>query len=227
MKIDIITLFPDMFTEIFNHSIIKRAIDAKKAAIQIINLRDFANNKHKKVDDYQFGGGKGMVLSPQPIYDAVKKLKKANSKVILMSPQGEVFHQKKAYQLAQEKHLIIICGHYEGVDERVLDIVDLEISIGDYILTGGELPAMVLTDSIIRLVDDVIAFESQQQESFNDNLLDYPVYTRPANFRGRKVPEILLSGHHQEIEKWRLKERKRKTALRRPDLLERGDDNEK
>ncbi len=227
MKIDIITLFPEMFTELKKHSIIKKAISAKKVTINLVNLRDFSDNKHRQVDDYQYGGGKGMVLTPQPIYDAVASLKKANSKVILMSPKGQLYQQKKAYQLTQEKHLIIICGHYEGVDERVLDIVDEEISIGDYILTGGEIAAMVIVDSVTRLIDGVIESESHLQESFNNNLLDYPVYTRPENFRGKKVPEVLLSGHHENIKKWRLEQQKKQTKKKRPDLMERGMIDEK
>lgn len=219
MKIDILTLFPNMFTGFLNESIIKRAIDNKKVDIQIHNIRDYSTDKNKKVDDYPFGGGQGMILMCQPIFDAVEKFKTKDSKVIMMTPRGKVFNQKLAYNLSKEKHLIIICGHYEGFDERIKTIIDLEISIGDYILTGGEIPSMVITDAIVRLIKGVIKEESHLEESFNDNLLDYPNYTQPRNFRGMEVPEVLLSGHHENINKWREKERLRITKERRPDLL--------
>lgn len=220
MKIDILTLFPSMFDGFINESIIKRAIEAKKVEINIHNIRDYSKDPHKKVDDYGFGGGAGMVLMPQPIFDAVEDLRTQNSTVILMTPQGEKYTQTKAYQLTKEKHLIIICGHYEGFDERIRSIVDLEISIGDFVLTGGEIPAMAISDSIIRLIDGVIEEESHLKDSFNDNLLDYPVYTHPADFRGMKVPDVLLSGHHANIDKWRREEQLKRTKERRPDLLE-------
>ena len=220
MKIDILTLFPSMFDGFINESIIKRAIDSKKVAINIHNIRDYSKDPHKKVDDYGFGGGKGMVLMPQPIFDAVDVLKKENSKVLLMTPQGIKYDQKCAYELCNESHLIIICGHYEGFDERIRSIVDIEISIGDFVLTGGEIPAMAISDSIIRLLDGVIEKESHINDSFNDNLLDYPVYTHPSDFRGMKVPDVLLSGHHANIAKWRLDEQIKRTSERRPDLLE-------
>lgn len=220
MKIDILTLFPSMFNGFINESIIKRAIDSNKVKISIHNIRDYSLDPHKKVDDYGFGGGKGMVLMPQPIFDAVESLKVSDSKVILMTPQGEKYTESTAYELSKEKHLIIICGHYEGFDERIRSIVDIEISIGDFVLTGGEIPAMAISDSIIRLIDGVIEKESHINDSFNNNLLDYPVYTHPSDFRGMKVPEVLLSGHHANINKWRREEQIKRTKERRPDLLE-------
>ena len=220
MKIDILTLFPSMFEGFINESIIKRAIESKKVEINIYNIRDYSKDPHKKVDDYGFGGGKGMVLMPQPIFDAVDALRGSNSKVILMTPQGIKYAQEKAYELSKESHLIVICGHYEGFDERIRSIVDLEISIGDFVLTGGEIPAMVISDSIIRLLDGVIMEQSHVNDSFNNNLLDYPVYTHPSDFRGMKVPEVLLSGHHANIEKWRYEQQIKRTSERRPDLLE-------
>lgn len=220
MKIDILTLFPEMFEKIIDTSIIKRAIENKKVEINLINFREFSKDKHNRVDDYQYGGGKGMVLTPEPIYLAVESIKKEDSKIILLSPQGKVFSQKLAYDFSKESHLILICGHYEGFDERILEIVDIELSIGDYVLTGGEIPAMVVMDGVVRLLDGVIEEESHLQESFNDNLLDYPVYTRPEEFRGMKVPDVLISGHHKNIEKWRLEKRIEKTKKNRPDLLE-------
>lgn len=209
-----------MFDGFIKTSIIKRAIDNKKIDITIHDIRKYSKDKHKKVDDYGYGGGKGMVLMPEPIFDAVDDLKKENTKVILMTPQGIKYEQKIAYDLSKEKHLIIICGHYEGFDERIRTLADLEISIGDYILTGGEIPSMVITDSITRLLDGVIEKESHMNDSFNNNLLDYPVYTKPKEFRGMEVPEVLLSGHHANIEKFRKQEALKKTKDRRPDLLE-------
>lgn len=220
MKIDILTLFPSMFEGFINESIIKRAIENKKVEIKIHNIRDYSKDPHKKVDDYSYGGGVGMVLMPQPIFDAVDDLKKVNSKVILMTPQGVKYNQEKAYEFSKESHLIIICGHYEGFDERIRSIVDVEISIGDFVLTGGEIPAMAISDSVIRLLDEVIEEESHINDSFNNNLLDYPVYTHPSDFRGMKVPEVLLSGHHANIAKWRYEEQLKRTKERRPDLLE-------
>ncbi len=226
MKIDILTLFPSMFDGFLENSIIKRAIEAKKVDIQIINIRDYSNDPHKKVDDYGFGGGAGMVLRVDVLYDAIMSVKTEETKVILLTPQGEVFKQSKAYDLSHEKHLILVCGHYEGFDERILKYVDMEISIGDYVLTGGEIPAMAITDSIVRLVDGVILEESHQLESFQDNLLDYPVYTKPKEFRGDIVPDVLLSGNHKKIEEFRMQMRISKTKEKRPDLLERVDYNE-
>jgi len=220
MKIDILTLFPSMFDGFINESIIKRAIESKKVEINIHNIRDYSLDPHKKVDDYGYGGGAGMVLMPQPIFDAVDDLRTDDCKIILMTPQGIKYNQSKAYELSKEKHLIIICGHYEGFDERIRSIVDIEISIGDFVLTGGEIPAMAISDSIIRLLDGVIEEESHVKDSFNDNLLDYPVYTHPADFRGMKVPDVLLSGHHENINKWRREEQIKRTKERRPDLLE-------
>lgn len=220
MKIDILTLFPSMFEGFISESIIKRAINSGKVEINIIDFRKYSKDPHNKVDDYGFGGGAGMVLMPQPIFDAVEDLKDEDTKVILMTPQGKTYNQKMAYSLTNEKHLIIICGHYEGFDERIRTLADMEISIGDFVLTGGEIPSMAITDSIVRLLDGVIEEESHLKDSFNDNLLDYPVYTKPADFRGLKVPEVLLSGHHENIRKWRLEQQIKKTKERRPDLLE-------
>ena len=222
MKIDILTLFPDMFDGFLSESIIGRAIKDRKVEINIYNIRNYSNDPHKKVDDYPFGGGKGMVLMPQPIFDAVKDLKRQDSFVILTTPQGEVYNQKKAYELKNKKHIIIICGHYEGFDERIRTLADLELSLGDFILTGGEIASMAITDSITRLIDGVINEESHLNDSFNNDLLDYPVYTRPADYNGLKVPEVLLSGHHANIAKWRHQEQIRRTKERSPDLL--GDD---
>ena len=226
MKIDILTIFPEMFDGFLNTSIIKRAIQQKFVNIEIHDIRKYSKDLHKRVDDYSFGGGHGMVLMPQPIFDAVDDLKKENSKVILMTPQGVPYKQKMAYDLSLEKHIIIICGHYEGFDERIRSLADIEISIGDYVLTGGELASMVVTDSVVRLIDGVIEKESHINDSFNNNLLDYPVYTKPVNFRGMKVPDVLLSGHHANIKKFREDEAYKKTKERRPDLLEDGGRNE-
>ena len=222
MKIDVLTLFPEMYDNIINESIIARARKNNLVEINIHNFRDYSKDPHNKVDDYGFGGGKGMILMPQPIYDAIEDLRKEDSIVIMMTPQGATYNQKKAYELSKYKHLIILCGHYEGFDERIRNFVDLEISVGDYVLTGGELPSMILIDSIVRLVDGVIEEESHQEDSFNNNLLDYPVYTKPVDFMGMKVPEVLLSGHHENINKWRLEQSVNKTKQRRPDLLEKS-----
>lgn len=220
MKIDILTLFPKMFQGFLSESIIKRAQEKNIVKISIHNIRDYSKDPHKKVDDYGFGGGKGMVLMPQPIFDAVDSLKTEESYIILMTPQGIKYNQQLAYSLTEKKHIIIICGHYEGFDERIRTLADCEISIGDYVLTGGEIPSMVITDSVIRLLDGVIEKESHENDSFNDNLLDYPVYTKPIEFRGMKVPEVLLSGHHANIQKYRLEKQIEKTFKRRPDLIE-------
>ena len=225
MKVDILTIFPEMFEGFLTTSIIKRAIQNKFVDIKIYDIRKYSKNPHKKVDDYGFGGGRGMVLMPQPIFDAVEDLKKENTKVILMTPQGKTYKQKMAYDLSKEKHLILICGHYEGFDERIRTLADLELSIGDYVLTGGELASMVITDSIVRLIDGVIEKDSHLNDSFNNNMLDYPVYTKPVNFRGMKVPDVLLSGHHANIKKFREEEALKKTQKRRPDLLENGENN--
>lgn len=219
MIIDILTLFPSMFEGFINESIIKRAIDKEKVQINIHNIRDYSPFSNKQVDDYQFGGGSGMVLMCEPIFNAIEKVKKEDSIVIMLTPSGKVYKQSEAVKLKEYKHLILLCGHYEGFDERIKTIVDMEYSIGDYVLTGGELPAMVITDSIVRLIDGVITDGSLESESFTDNLLDYPVYTRPAVFRGMKVPDVLLSGHHENINKYRLEERKRVTKEKRNDLV--------
>lgn len=226
MKIDILTLFPTMFDGFLSESIIKRAIESNKVKVQVHNIRDYSLDPHKKVDDYGYGGGEGMVLMPQPIFDAVKALRTENSFVLLMTPQGKVFNHFLAHQFAIKKHIIIICGHYEGFDERIRMLVDAEISIGDFVLTGGELPSMVICDSIIRLLDGVINENSHKNDSFEDNLLDYPVYTHPAEYEGMKVPEVLLSGHHENIKKWRLEQQIKRTKERRPDLLEKSDSHE-
>lgn len=219
MKIDILTLFPAMFDGFLNSSIIKRAIDKKIVEINVHDIRDFSKDKNHKVDDYGYGGGAGMVLMPQPVVDAIEAYKKEDSIVILMCPQGKQYKQENAFQLRNNKHIIIVCGHYEGFDERIRKYCDIEFSIGDYILTGGEIPAMAITDSITRLLDGVIEKESYTNESFNNNLLDYPVYTHPYDYRGDKVPDILLSGHHENIDQWRKEESIKRTKIRRPDLL--------
>lgn len=219
MIIDILTLFPSMFEGFINESIIKRAIDKEKVIINIHNIRDYSPFSNKQVDDYQFGGGSGMVLMCEPIFNAIEAIKKEDSIVIMLTPSGKVYKQSEAVKLKEYKHIILLCGHYEGFDERIKTIVDMEYSIGDYVLTGGELPAMVITDSIVRLIEGVITDGSLESESFTDNLLDYPVYTRPAVFRGMKVPDVLLSGHHENINKYRLEERKRVTKEKRNDLV--------
>ena len=220
MKIDILTLFPEMFNGVFNESIIKRAISNNKVEINLHNFRDFTEDPHGKVDDTPYGGGAGMVLMPQPIFDCVNSLKTSESKVVLLTPSGKPYKQQNAYKLANEKHLIIICGHYEGFDERITSLADMEISIGDYVLTGGEIPAMVLVDSIVRLIPGVINERSHIEDSFNDNyLLDYPTYTKPRIYKGMEVPEILLSGNHAKIDEWRYNESVKRTKERRPDLL--------
>ena len=220
MKIDILTLFPEMFQNFTTESIIKRAIDKKIIEVNIIDFRKYSNDPHQKVDDTPYGGGSGMVLMCQPIYDCIESIKTKDSKVIMLTPDGNVYKESVAYDLAKEKHLILLCGHYEGFDERIRSIVDMEISIGDYVLTGGELPAMVVADSVIRLVDGVIEKESHLIDSFNDSLLDYETYTKPADFRGMKVPDVLLSGDHKKIDEFRKNSRYNRTRERRPDLLE-------
>ncbi|MDD2391394.1 MAG: tRNA (guanosine(37)-N1)-methyltransferase TrmD [Bacilli bacterium] len=219
MKIDVLTLFPNMYTNFLTESIIKRAIQNKLVEINIYNIRDYSVDPHKRVDDYGYGGGDGMVLMPDPIFRAIDDLKKDDSFIILMTPQGKKYEQKIAYDLSKLKHIIIICGHYEGFDERIRTLVNLELSIGDYILTGGEIPSMVIMDSVIRLIDGVISSESHQNDSFNNDLLDYPVYTHPSIYRGMEVPDVLLSGHHENIRKWRYEQQVAKTKERRPDLF--------
>ncbi|KAB7708300.1 tRNA (guanosine(37)-N1)-methyltransferase TrmD [Bacillus aerolatus] len=226
MKIDILSLFPEMFEGVLYSSMLKKAAEKGKVEYNVVNFRDYAEGKHKTVDDYPYGGGAGMVLKPQPVFDAVDEVKKNSSsrspRVILMCPQGERYTQKKAEELAVEEHLIFICGHYEGYDERIREqLVTDEISIGDFVLTGGELGAMVVVDSIVRLLPDVLGNEaSPVLDSFSSGLLEHPQYTRPAEFRGFKVPDILLSGNHRLVDEWRDKESLRRTWERRPDLLE-------
>lgn len=220
MKFDVLTLFPEMFDSL-KQSIIGRAQEKEQIDIHLVNIRDFSQNKHKKVDDTPYGGGAGMVMMPDVVYRAYQSVQTEKSKVIYLSPQGKTLDQKKVEDLAKEDHLILLCGHYEGIDQRVLDkVVDEEISIGDYVLTGGELPAMVLIDSVSRYVEGVLKEDSIKEESFSNGLLEYPQYTRPEIFEGEKVPEILLSGHHEKIEKWRKEKSLEITKQKRPDLLQ-------
>lgn len=220
MKIDVLTLFPKSFAPM-EESIIKRAQDSKKISLNILDIRSFSKDKHLKCDDTPYGGGEGMLMTPQPLFDAIESIKKTGSYVIYMSPKGEKLTQNLAEKLSKKRHIVLICGHYEGIDQRVIDtFVDKEISIGDYVLTGGELPAMVLIDAVSRLQKGVLHNEnSSQNETFAENLLEYPQYTKPADFRGIKVPEVLLSGNHQEIAKWRREQSEILTKTRRPDLL--------
>lgn len=219
MKFNVLTLFPEMF-ETIKQSIIGKAIEKGIVEINLINIRDFSKNKHKKVDDTPYGGGAGMVMRPDVVYDAYKSIEDKQTKVIYLSPQGKKLEQKKVEELSKEKSLTLLCGHYEGIDQRVLDkIVDEEISIGDYVLTGGEIPAMVLIDSVCRYIPEVISKESIMEESFSEGMLEYPQYTRPEIFEGQKVPEVLISGHHENINKWRKQEALRITKIKRPDLL--------
>lgn len=220
MKFDVLTLFPEMFEPV-KLSILGRAIEKNLIDINLINIRDFSKDKHKNVDDTPYGGGAGMVIRPDVVYDAYQSIKDDNAKVIYMSPQGSVLNQEKVKALSKEKHIVLLCGHYEGIDQRVLDtIVDEEISIGDYVLTGGEIPAMVLIDSVSRYVDGVISDESTDEESFSNNLLEYPQYTRPEVFNGVGVPEVLKSGHHENIKKWRRAESIKNTYKKRKELLQ-------
>lgn len=233
MRIDVLTLFPAMFEGVFGSSILGKARDKGIVSLHTVNFRDFAGNKHNTVDDYPYGGGGGMVLKPEPIFSAVEdvleraagqavEVGRPKPRVILMCPQGETFTQKIAEKLAAEEHLIFICGHYEGYDERIREhLITDELSIGDYVLTGGELPAMVIIDSVVRLLPGVLGNEmSAVTDSFSTGLLEYPHYTRPASFRGWDVPEVLISGHHENVGKWRRRESFRRTLQRRPDLLE-------
>ena len=220
MKFSVLTLFPEMF-DCLKQSIIGRAEEKNLININIINMRDLSKDKHKKVDDTPYGGGAGMVIKPDIVYDSFKSINDNKAKVIFLSPQGKKLNQKEVERLSKEEHLILLCGHYEGIDQRVLDeIVNEEISIGDYVLTGGELPAMVLIDSVSRYIDGVLDSESIKEESFSNNLLEYPQYTRPEIFLDKKVPEVLISGHHENIRKWRRKESLRNTYNKRPELLE-------
>ena len=219
MKFDVLTLFPEMF-EPLKQSIIGKAIEKDLININLVNIRDFSKDKHKNVDDTPYGGGAGMVIRPDVVFDSYQSVKTEGAKLIYMTPQGKVLNQKQVVELSKEKHLILLCGHYEGIDQRVLDeIVDEEISIGDYVLTGGELPAMVLIDSVSRYVEGVISEDSTSEESFSNNLLEYPQYTRPEVFNGKRVPEVLKSGHHENIRKWREEKALEVTAKKRPDIL--------
>ena len=219
MKFDVLTLFPEMF-EGLNKSILGRAIEKDLININLVNIRDFSKDKHKKVDDTPYGGGAGMVMRPDVVYDAIKSVQDPNAKVIYMTPQGKVLNQEKVESLSKEQHLIILCGHYEGIDQRVIDEINPEeISIGDYVLTGGEIPAMVLIDSVSRYVEGVLNEESTSEESFSTGLLEYPQYTRPEVFMNREVPEVLKSGHHENIRKWRRAESLKNTYKKRPELL--------
>ena len=222
MKIDILTLFPNMFDGFINESIIKRAIQKGNVEINVIDFRSYSKLNNNQVDDTPYGGGGGMVLRIEPLYDAIMDAKgdDKDAKVILMAPDGVPYKQEMAVNLANEKHLIFVCGHYEGFDERIRTLCDMELSIGDYVLTGGELPAMVISDSIIRLLDGVITGTSLDSESFNDKLLDYPTYTKPQEFMGMKVPDVLLSGDHAKIKAWRDEMRIKRTKERRPDLID-------
>lgn len=218
-RIDIITLFPEYFEQFISTSIIKRAIDKQIVEVNCVQLREFSLNKNKRVDDYPTGGGAGMVLQCQPVVDAINKTKKMNSKVYLLSARGKLYNQQMAKELSKESHIILVCGHYEGIDERINDSIDGEICIGDYIVTGGEVAAMVVVDSIIRLMDGAISTSSTVDESFENGLLEYPQYTFPRDYEGKKIPDILFSGNHQAIKEWRFKQSYLKTKQNRPDLL--------
>ena len=220
MKIDILTLFPNMFDGFLNESIIKRARDKEKVIINVHNIRDYSPFKNKQVDDYGFGGGAGMVLMCEPIFNAIESLRGDDTEVIMLTPSGEDFNQNLAYEFSNKKHIILLCGHYEGFDERIKTIVDRTLSTGNYVLTGGEVPAMVVVDAVTRLIPGVINKESLESETYNDDLVDYPVYTKPVNFRGMEVPSVLLSGHHANIKVWRDEMRKKLTAEKK------GDNNE-
>lgn len=220
MKISILTLFPNMFDGFIETSIIKKAILKEKVEVELIDMREFTQDKHNRVDDYPYGGGAGLVMLVQPVVDAIKSVRTKDSLVVMMTPQGRTFNQNIAYDLASDiEHLVLVCGHYEGFDERIRDYVDLEVSIGDYVLTGGELAAMVISDAVIRLIDGVITKESHEDDSFSNGLLEYPQYTKPRVFEGKEVPEVLLSGHHENIRKFRLEKSLEKTYKYRQDLL--------
>ena len=220
MIIDILTLFPRMFDGFLTESIIKRAIENKKVTINIYDFREYSKDPHGKVDDTPYGGGPGMVLCPQPIFDCIKSIRTDDSFVIMLTPEGKVYNQEMALNLKNKKHLILLCGHYEGFDERIKSICDMFISVGDFILTGGEIPSMLITDSIVRLLDGVIEKESLETESFNNKLLDYPTYTKPQVYEGMEVPKVLLSGDHKKIAEYRKQEQIKKTKELRPDLME-------
>jgi tRNA (guanine37-N1)-methyltransferase len=229
MIIDVLTLFPDIFSDMINWSIIGRAVENNIIEINSINIRDFSKNKHKKVDDYPFGGGPGMVMTPEPIYDAISSVRSIDSKVIYLSPQGKKLNQKILNDLSEESHLILLCGHYEGIDNRIIEnYVHEEISIGDFVLTGGEIPAMVLIDGITRLLPGVLSTdESFLDESHYNGVLEHPQYTRPRIFKDLDVPEVLLSGNHQKIDDWKTYEALKTTLIKRPDLLNNIDLDEK
>lgn len=224
MRIKVLSLFPKMFDGILNESIIKRAIDDKKVNIDVIDLRSYSKDKHNKVDDTIYGGGAGMLIKCEPVFAAIDDLKTKNTKVIMLSPDGVKYNQEKAYELSKEKNIILLCGHYEGFDERINTVVDEKISIGDYVLTGGEIPAMAIIDSVTRLLPGVINEESHLNDSFNNDLLDYPQYTKPQEYRGMKVPDVLLSGDHKKIDEWRREEQIKKTKKQRPDLLKENEE---
>ena len=219
MRIDVLTLFPESIKGFLDESIIKRAINSGKVEINLINFRDYSPLNNNQVDDTPYGGGAGMVLRCEPIFNAIEDIKTDDSYIIMLTPEGKTYKQEKAKELLNKKHIILLCGHYEGFDERIKTLVDEEISIGDFILTGGEIAATAIIDSVVRLIDGVITKESLDSESFNDNLLDYPTYTKPAEYKGLKVPDVLISGNHELINKWREEERIKKTKEKRPDLL--------
>lgn len=222
MKIDILTLFPEFFHPLLSWSIIGRAVENNSVEINTTNIRDFSTNKHKKVDDYPYGGGTGMVMNPEPIYHAINNVKSPDSKVIYLSPQGKTFNQNIANRLSKEKHLVFLCGHYEGIDNRIIEhYIDEEISIGDFVLTGGEIPAMLIVDAVVRLLPGVLrSKESFIDESHYNGILEYPQYTRPREFNGYRVPDVLISGNHGKIEDWRKEQGLRATLIKRPDLLD-------
>jgi tRNA (guanine37-N1)-methyltransferase len=223
MRIDILTLFPEMFSAL-DHSIVGRAREAGKVELNFHNFRDYATNKQRHVDDMPYGGGQGMLLMPQPIFDTMDAFPHENARVLMMDPAGRTFDQKFAEELAQEEQIVFLCGHYEGFDERIKSLVTDEVSLGDYVLTGGEVAAAVMVDATVRLIPEVLGrAESHEDDSFSSGLLEYPQYTRPADFRGMTVPDVLMSGHHENIRKWRMKESLKKTLERRPDLLDHYD----
>jgi len=223
MKFSILTLFPEIIEKYISSSIIGKALQKEKIIVEVVDIRKFTDLKHHQVDDYQYGGGRGMVLMPEPVVKAIESVKTNDSLVLLTSPQGKTLNQSVVKEFSiKEKHLIIVCGHYEGFDERILDYVDLEISIGDYVLTGGELAALTIMDAVSRLIPDVIQQESHENDSFENGLLDYPVYTKPYDFRGKVVPEVLISGHHENIRKYREEQSLLNTLKKRPDLLDKS-----
>lgn len=220
MRIDILTLFPGSISGFLNESIIKRAIKDEKVEINLINFRDYSKLSNKQVDDTIYGGGPGMLLRCEPIFDCIDDIKTEDAKIVILTPEGKTYSQSTAKEFSKFKHLIIICGHYEGFDERIKTLADFQISIGDYILTGGEIPACAIVDSIVRLLPGVINEDSLASESFEEGMLDYPVYTKPAEYRGMKVPEVLLSGNHALIDEWRRNEKRKRTEEKRPDIME-------